>query len=179
MDINEIVNEYYDIIVDLEKFLEYRNSLSKEEEKNMSAIAKQIRDAFEEYYAKRAMSWRLIKGDVKNEMYKVFESPDQKKILPYLNASDMLSDTLMIYLEDDLTDYYQKKGFDIGDDKIKEEILDKAFDWSTEDEIDHNIFSSDTITLNKISKRMDVVCDKLYKYYKNKIFENAEEIQIL
>lgn len=33
MNVTEIVNEYYNSIVDLEKFLKYRNSLSQNEEK--------------------------------------------------------------------------------------------------------------------------------------------------
>lgn len=179
MDINEIVNEYYNSVVDLEKFLKYRNSLSEDDRKReQSPFVQSILECFEEYYEKQCMPWRLIKGDVKDEMYKIFTASDFNKILPYLNAGDMLTDTLISYLEDDLTDYYQKKGYDVTDDKIKDEIIDKAFDLHFQDEIDSTIFSTDTITLHKIAKRMNIVCNELYEYFQSKKFESTDEVQI-
>lgn len=179
MNVTEIVNEYYNNIVDLEKFLKYRNSLSQnEEKKEQPQFVQSILKIFKEDYEKRCMPWRLVNGDLKKEMYKVFTSSDFNKILPYLKADDTLFDTLMSYLEDDLTDYYQKNGYDVTDDKIKDEIIDKAFDLHFQDEIDSTIFSLDTITLHKIAKRMNIVCNELYKYFQSRNFESTEEIQI-
>lgn len=178
ININGIVDDYYSAIIDIEDFFENSDfSFAKRIDK-LSTLSKKICNIVDDMYKTECMPWQSINGDIKDGLYAIFNSFNINEIIPYLKVGDIITDMEIDYIEEDLTNYYKNRSADINDDSIKEKIIDKAFDFHFQDELDSNIFSKDTIKVHKIGIKITDVCDCLYKYFKNKDNENIEEVQI-
>lgn len=158
-----------------EQFLEKLNYPPK-----LKRICLDIIEFMNNDFYERCMPWKLIEGDLQDNLTKIFLSKD-KIIISYLKFGDYLSDQLTDSMEKDLTKYYSTKGIDVLNEEFQERIIDEVFSLKENTNLDSNIFSKETTSLHFIENKASKVCDELYEYFKsdtnNKNLELEEEIE--
>lgn len=176
--IDELVEKYYIAILEYEYYL----SLSNRGKINTVELPKENQEAYlqiyrvmEEMYEKDYMPWRLLKGDLKTEIKKVFEE-NKNSIRYYLRICDAVWDDFYSMLESDLTKYYKNSGKDIEDEKVKEEISDIAYDISSTTNLDSKIYSANTLKFQKIVSKFSEIEDDFCKLNKGELEKEEEEV---
>ena len=172
-ELNDIVNNYYLAILEYEEFLKIHEP--KTDYKGMPFMQKKILKYMNDFYERDFMPWRSLKGDIRKNLFDIFSSKDIEKIMPYLRTEDELGDILTEEAEIDLTKYYKSKGYNIYDDSIKDEIIERSLDICNEINLDSTIFSKNVLMLQPIVIKFNKVCDNLYKSYQNSLIELKEE----
>lgn len=176
--ISELVDKYYIAILEYEYYLSMSNRgkiTSIEIPKDNKELFSKIYKAMGEYYERDYMPWRLINGDLKTELSKIFEK-DKDEMRQYFKICDTVWDDFYLILESDLTEHYKDLGKNIDDDKIKEEISDIVFDISSTTELDPKIYSNDTLKFQKIVSKFSEIEDDYLKLNKEEVSKEEEEV---
>jgi len=166
--VDELAEKYYIAILEYEYYI----SLSRRGEINLIKLSNDnpemylnIYNCIQEMHEKDYMPWRLLKGDLRKEIEKIFVE-EKEKIPSYLRICDGVWDDFYSMLEADLTKYYKQLGKNIEDEKIKEEISDIACDISSTTNLDSEIYSEDTLNFQKIVLNFSKLEEELFKLYK-------------
>ena len=175
--VKELSYKYYIAVLEYEYYLslaerEYLGiyHLPEENPQLYFKLSKFMRDIYEKDY----MPWRLLEGDLKTGIEKVFENRE-KNMLSYLRVFDGIWDTFYSMIQEDLMRYYKDSGKDIKDDKVEEEISDIACDISSTTDLDPKIYSKDTLKFQKIVSNFSEIEDDICKLYRDGLEKEQEE----
>lgn len=165
MNVDELAKQYYDAILIYEDYL--KDNKKEINLDNYSEVEKEIfttiYESVNEMYEKRYTPWRLLDGDIVNNL-KIIFSEGGKNILNYIAICDGIGDTLTELAEEDLKKYYSNQGKTL-DDYLENEIIEEAVSLHLKEQIDKNIYSEEVLKLHFIARKFDDVCDKLFKFY--------------
>ncbi len=176
---DELINKYYIAILEYEYYLSLSNK-SKINTINIpnenKEIYLQIYKAMDEIQDRDYMPWRLLKGDLKTELTKIFKE-NRDSIQHYLRICDIVWDEFYSMLEDDLTNHFNTLGKNINDYKVKEEITNIVFDISSTTKLDKKIYSENTLRFQNIVSKFSNIEDEYYKIIKKDEKEQEEELE--
>ncbi len=180
-----LAKDYYKAILKYEKhfknteeqFIGFIKEKPEFQSKVEQEIALSIFKAINEMYEKDYAPWRLLKGDIVENLIKIFSSKEDE-IMKYIKVSDGLQEILEERAEDELTKFYSKQGLDTDSEEVYNKIVDESITLDLKEEIDSNIFSNDVIEIHSITRCFNDVCKDLYEYYKTQeIEQEVEEIE--
>lgn len=164
--LDDIVDEYYNAILQYESYLQEHELKEKPKKQELSKLKKMemdIRNSMQEYYERNCMPWRQLKGDIKEGIKKDLSKRD--KLISYLRAEDAIGDSLSSVVEEELAEYYLKNGFDLNDDDIKIKIEEEVCDCYAVSSLDSKKYSKDTLKLKEIAIAFHKACTDIYKIY--------------
>jgi len=178
--VKELSYKYYIAILEYEYYL----SMAKREylgiyhlpEENPGLYFK-LSNFMRDLYEKDYMPWRLLKGDLKTELEKVFENRTEN-MMSYLRVFDGIWDTFYSMTQEDLMRYYKDSGKDIKYDKVQEEISDIACDISSTTKLDPKIYSKDTIKFQKIVSNFAEIEDDICKLYRGEFDKGLDKCEV-
>lgn len=161
---NKIVDDYYDFIVEYEKYINRNKNFDDE---LMDKKKKEWMNFIKKFYVKEYLPWRKIEGNIKEHLFNVFSSRDNE-IISYLTVEDLVGDELYDLGYMDLTKYYKSEGLDVRDDNVIDKIQEETSELINKEVLDPKIFSEDTLKIHPLARKIKDVCSKLWDIYKNK-----------
>ena len=145
--ISKVIDEYYDFIVEYEKYI------NRSKDFNSELIDKKKKE-------------RKIDGNIKEHLSSIFSSRDSD-IISYLAVEDFVEDELYDLGYMDLTKYYKNQGLDVKDDNVINKIQEETSELINKEVLDSNIFSEDTLKIHPLARKIEDICSKLWNIYKN------------
>lgn len=165
--LDEIVDIYYNAVLKYESYLQkYTKNEEVNKYNNISKIDEmvhKIENVVKECYENECMPWRQIEIDIREGIKKDFQK--REKIPFYLRAEDGISDSLSLNAEQELLEYYLKKWYDINTDEFEDKLEQEICDLYTNDSLDSEKYSKQTLELKEISMIFQNACKEVYNIY--------------
>ena len=116
-----------------------------------------------EQYEKRYNPWKSIpRTNLLETLTNIF-STTHSSILNYIGALDQITDDFWSPAMDELEEYNKRNNISMNDD----ELINCIEELKTKDDLDANIYSSETINFFDIYKEANILEDELDNLYKD------------
>lgn len=171
----ELAKKYVAFIDKYEKYISKNQKNVDQELENQEELAKVIYNVVKEQYEKRYNPWKSIpRTNLLETLTNIF-STTHSSILNYIGALDQITDDFWSPAMDELEEYNKRNNISMNDD----ELINCIEELKTKDDLDANIYSSDTINFFDIYKEANILEDELDNLYKDlkKEMDIEEELE--